>query len=170
MASTLYLNRRARSVLGMVSWLATKYNDAAMAIARYNLTPVSNMFHVYSRGVEKRTIFLGKRDYARFRRKIFEYSAQESTKLYCFCLLPNHFHLLLYCDDIGALSKVLHRLLTSHAMYFNIRHERVGHLFQGRFHVRAIDSEKYLGTAVEYIKSNAPHSKYPWLFVSKDCP
>ena len=70
-----------------------------------------------------------------------------------YCLMPNHFHLVVACD-LGDLSDAMHHLNGMYAQRFNRRHERTGHLFQGRFAVRAIDDEAYLHDVCAYVLAN----------------
>jgi putative transposase len=87
-----------------------------------------------------------------------------------FCFMPNHFHLLLEERSDGGISKYLQKLLTSHAKYYNLRHERRGHLFESNFHSRCIDTNNYLLRVSSYLHKNPKdilrwknnEDKYPW--------
>ena len=68
--------------------------------------------------------------------------------------MPNHFHLLLYQNDETAIAEFMRTLCTSYTMYFNRRNERVGHLFQGRYKARKIDSDAYNLHITRYIHLN----------------
>jgi putative transposase len=70
-----------------------------------------------------------------------------------YCLMPNHFHLVVACD-LGDLSSAMHHLNGTYAQRFNRRHERTGHLFEGRFGVRVIDDEAYLNEVCAYVLAN----------------
>jgi hypothetical protein len=95
--------------------------------------------------------------------------------------MPNHFHLLLRQDTNKSISSFMHRLTVSHAMYFNKRYDRVGHLFQGRFQVKPIIKDEYLLHLSRYIHlnplkligSNSNLEKYPWSsyaeYLDTDC-
>lgn len=141
-----------------------------MPLARYTAIANSGVYHVFGRGVEKRQIYFSHCEYERFWLRLFRYAAEEGVTIYCACLKRNHFHIMVYCDSINQLSRMLHRLLTSYAMYFNKKLDRVGHLFQSRYNSKPVETEPYFNQLVKYIKANADQPNYPWLFVSKDCP
>ena len=140
-------------------------------------------YHVYNRGVEKRSIFETPRDYQRFLdilhfylhdQKIpftdFERLTKENRAEYlktvprtfetrrvhiiCQCLMPNHFHLLLKGARYNGVSVFLSDISNSHTRYFNIKHERVGHLFQGKFKSKEISDEGSLFQVSQYIHIN----------------
>ena len=136
-------------------------------------------YHVYNRGVERRDIFLDNRDYKTFlhflklylsdpeilkglnplegstlRRKNF----YQEIDLLAYCLMPNHFHLLVKQRDEDSLSRFMKCLSTNYSMYFNKRYERVGSLFQGIFKAVLVENDDYLLHLSRYIHLN-PHCK-----------
>ena len=133
-------------------------------------------YHIYNRGTEKRTIFLKQGDYDRFvallymanqieavdlklqGRTLEEVKDQErSTPLVgitAYCLMPNHFHLLLHEIESGGISKFMQKLSTAYTMYFNKRLERSGALFQGKFKASHVQDDRYLRYLVSYIHLN----------------
>lgn len=127
-------------------------------------------FHVFCRGNEKRDIFLEAKDYQRLLRKMEEYKIIHRVSIICYCLMPNHFHLLLRQNTINPLSSFMHRLTVSYSMYFNRRYDRVGHLFQGSFKAKLITKDEYLLHLSRYIHLNPRKitgsipklENYPW--------
>lgn len=135
-----------------------------------------HFYHVYNRGVDKRCIFKDKREYDRFIRYLFEFNsllrivnfkrdvlgrasdiAKDRTCLVdiiCFCLMPNHFHLILRQILDGGITKFMHKLETGHAMYFNKKNSRTGALFEGRFKAIYIGEDEYLTHLSRYIHLN----------------
>ena len=145
-------------------------------------------YHISSRGVDRRPLFLNTDDYARFIFQLYTANfdirinnikpalAREvgqlllsggklpanflNTKhkplvyLMCFALLPNHFHLLLLQNAENGIQQLMHRLLTGYAMYFNLKTERQGALFQGRFRAIPIRDELQLDTVMCNININ----------------
>jgi len=132
-------------------------------------------YHVYNRGVEKRKIFLNQSDYQRFLDSILVFNSieplhrhfstnptaeakprrnDELVKIVAFCLMPNHFHLLLKQENNNGISKYLHKLLTGYTMYFNKRHDRTGVLFQGVFKSKLVNDDPYLLHLSRYIHLN----------------
>ncbi len=167
------------------------YNNVA-----YRTTPFINegFYHVFNRGVEKRQIFLNDRDYDRFLQTIYYYqydkpkpkfSNQKRFKLndfnknnkiveiICYCLMPNHFHLLLKQLKDGGIQEFANKISNSYTKYFNIKHGRVGHLFQGAFKATFIETDEELLHVSRYIHLNPyvadltknletfPYSSYP---------
>ena len=143
-------------------------------------------YHVFNRGVEKRPIYLDKRDYQRFIGKFSDFlklnfkkkqlqltkQTQKEVSLLCFALMPNHFHLLVKQNIDNGISKFLKETSNSYTRYFNTRHDRVGPLFQGAFKAVHISDENQLIHLSRYIHLNPLTSyviknreqliKYPW--------
>lgn len=74
--------------------------------------------------------------------------------LLAYCLMPNHYHLLLHQASENALAEFMRSLSTSYTMYFNERYERVGPLFQGRYKARIVDTDAYSLHISRYIHLN----------------
>ena len=91
-------------------------------------------YHVYNRGVERRRVFLDGRDYARFINQLRQSLAREAQiTLLAYCLMPNHFHLLLRQSNSDSMGRFMQRVSVAYTMYFNIKQNRVGPLFQGKY-------------------------------------
>ena len=158
------------------------------------------IYHIYNRGVEKRTIFLDEQDYAVFLHLLKYYlsptdqdtihplmkfqgfsvvrprplaNLEKEIDLIAYCLMPNHFHLLLKQHAVNGVTKLLIRLLTTYALYFNKRYKRVGYLFQGPYRAVLIEDDSYLLHLSRYIHLNPveltrgllvtyPYSSYPY--------
>ncbi len=135
-------------------------------------------YHVYNRGVEKRIIFQDEQDYTVFIGLIKKYLNGElpsnhnrhaftrlgdEVQVLAFCLMPNHFHLLLHQKSSDGVTKFLRRLATGYAMYFNNRYNRVGPLFQGKFKASRINADDYLHHISRYIHLNpADYKSWPY--------
>ncbi len=111
------------------------------------------LHHVISRGIARREIFLDDTDRDRFLDRLGTILLETNTRCYAWALIPNHFHLLLKTGNTP-LSTVMRRLLTSHAIQFNRRHKRWGHLFQNRYRSILCQEETYLLELVRYIHLN----------------
>ena len=118
------------------------------------LLPTPALYLVTSRGVERRRIVLDHIDRAWWRRTLYEAARRFDWILHAWILLDNHFHLVLETvqPDLSDGMQLLNGL---HAQRFNRRYDRVGHLFQGRFDSRVIDSDEYLAAACHYVYENA---------------
>ena len=125
-------------------------------------------YHLYNRGVEKRNIFLDEHDYKMFihllkyyldsklgsdpKHKIRNLSSE--IDLLAYCLMPNHFHLLVRQKSSDGITKLMRRVCTNYVMYFNNRYDRVGTLFQGKYKAALVTNEGYLLHLSRYIHLN----------------
>ncbi len=129
------------------------------------------LHHVIVRGIEKRSIFLDDQDREEFLSRLSRLLAETETECFAWALLDSHFHLLLR-PRACKLSQFMRRLLTGYAVVFNLRHGRVGHLFQNRYKSIVCDGEAYLLELVRYIHLNPLRAgivesvesleEYPW--------
>jgi putative transposase len=111
------------------------------------------LWHVTNRGVEKRQIFLDARDGRTFLRFLADAIPRFRWRLHAYVLMSNHYHLLVETVE-PTLSSGMQRLGGDYADFFNWRHERTGHLFQGRFKAHLIDTDPYLLEVARYIVLN----------------
>lgn len=116
------------------------------------------IYHVISRGNNKNEIFLDDKDYNVFLNQLWEVKKEKDFLLYCYCIMPNHFHLLLETIEIP-LSKIMQQLLTNYAVYFNSRYDKMGHVFQDRYKAKICNKEEYLFKLVQYIHLNPVKAK-----------
>jgi putative transposase len=128
----------------------------------------SNIYHVMARGNEKRPIFLNNRDREKFLSIIFKYVNEKDFSILAFCLMDNHYHLLIRVGSIG-ISIIMKLINTSYAIYFNKKYGRIGHLFHDRFRSEAINCDAHLLAAIRYIHQNPVKAGlavkpelYPW--------
>ncbi len=116
------------------------------------------IYHIIARGIERRTIFADDQDSQAFVERLETILVDTGTPIYAFCLIPNHFHLLLRRAN-QPISTVMSRLLTSYAIYFNKRHNRAGHLFQNRYKAIICQEDSYFLELVRYINLNPIRAK-----------
>ena len=131
----------------------------------------NSYYHVYNRGVEKREIFLDEQD-----RRVFlglfgryldpDHKESDSSKIdyqdfskmieiQCYCLMDNHFHLLMWVGyDPRVISDLMRSLSNSYVSYFNKKYSRVGPLFQGKFKSNMVETEEQLIHTSRYIHLN----------------
>lgn len=166
----------------------------------------NGVYHAYNRGVEKRKIFLDDQDYRVFLHLLKYYlspidaqadhpivktghlnllrprplkNLEKEVELIAYCLMPNHFHLLLKQNPIDGMTKLLRRIATTYALYFNRRYKRVGYLFQGHYKAVLIDNDPALLHISRYIHLNPqeltrsilvsyPYSSYPYFLGLKN--
>ncbi len=118
------------------------------------------VYHVTARGNEQRAIFLDDGDRIRFLRVLSESVQRFDVRLYLFCLMPNHIHLVLETPQAN-LGRFMHRLQTAYTVYFNHRHSRHGHLTQGRYRASLVEEDAYLLRLSRYVHLNPVFTK-PW--------
>jgi REP element-mobilizing transposase RayT len=138
-----------------------------------------SIFHIYNRGNNKEKIFFSEQDYRAFifrlglclgfsykdlnkhdlmsvpysRIRISEVS-RKNFKIHAFCLMPNHFHILMEQTGNIAISTLISKLCTSYAMYINKKYKRVGHLFQDKFKAVLMENNPQLIWTSAYIHMN----------------
>lgn len=116
--------------------------------------PASPYVHYYNRGVNKEIIFFTSDNYLLLIRKLTEYIKKYQIELIAFCLMPNHYHILLKHEDQNDGSKLIQRLFNSYTQAINKRYSRVGTLFQGNVKKRFIEDDDYLAETIKYIHLN----------------
>lgn len=146
-------------------------------------------YHVFNRGVAKVPIFNNVTDYKRFLKSMLYYqikgpkprlslfnpktinfnSTKKIVNIICYCLMPNHFHLLLEQAEETGITEFLSRISNSYTKYFNIKNNRQGPLFQGEFKAIHIETTEQLLHVSRYIHLNPlvdyiikSIEKYPW--------
>jgi len=137
------------------------------------------IYHIINRGVDKRKIFINDKDYLRFIHDLFEfnddnyiessfrnsfvnkkYEINQNKKrdllvyIHCFCLMPNHYHLLLSPLKNNAISKFMHKLNKGYSRYFNEKYERKGALFEGKYKKILIKKDRHFIHVPFYIHLN----------------
>jgi putative transposase len=111
-------------------------------------------YHLMDRGHNRETIFGDDADHAFFLRLVRRYQQRFGFRLYHYCLMSNHFHLLVQLSDPQHVSRLMAGLLRAYVHYFHRRYGFWGHLFQGRFKSPAIQCETYLLSCGRYIERN----------------
>ncbi|MDW7712509.1 MAG: transposase, partial [Deferrisomatales bacterium] len=129
------------------------------------------LHHVMARGIERREIFGDDRDRERFCERLGELVIAAGARLHAWCLLSNHFHLVIRSGE-RPLPWLMQRLMTGHAVRYNLRHGRSGHLFQNRYKSVVVEEEPYFLELVRYVALNpvraglvrepAELDHYPW--------
>ena len=110
------------------------------------------IYHIMIRGVNKQDIFLDNQDRKVFMKCILKSKEKFEYSIYSYVLMKNHVHLEIMDNDV--MSKIIHYIASSYAMYFNNKYNRVGHLFQDRYKSKPVENEKYLLTLMRYIHQN----------------
>jgi REP element-mobilizing transposase RayT len=111
------------------------------------------LHHIICRGIEGQRVFRDDKDRDNFLKRLGKILQDSSTPCYAWALIPSHFHLLLRTGNLPV-AKVMQRLLTGYAAYYNRRHHRHGHLFQNRYKSILCQEDAYLLELVRYIHLN----------------
>lgn len=149
------------------------------------------IYHVYNRGVEKRTVFIKEKDYFRFIHDMYEFNdvnpalnlgfhfdnygtklvksdftsfrkpRKPLVEILCFCLMPNHYHFMLRQLVDGGITEFMRKIGTGYTNYFNTKRQRVGPLFQGKFKAVHVTKEAHLTYLPHYIHLNPLDLKMP---------
>jgi putative transposase len=138
-----------------------------------------SIYHIYNRGVEKRETFLAAADYLRFVLGLYEFNSgrpalnfgyqlnRQSIEvrlqyprkdlfvdILVFCLMPNHYHLMIKQLRKGGITEFMRKLGTGYTNYFNLKYDRVGPLFQGKFKALSLEREAHFMHLPHYIHCN----------------
>ncbi|MFT5036522.1 MAG: putative transposase [Candidatus Azotimanducaceae bacterium] len=144
-----------------------------MTTRNINLIP-GEYYHVYNRGNSKQIIYKDSQDYRRFTELLYLSNSVDSIRVRdhdkidifdkevkqkhvhigAYCLIPNHFHILLTPTTEEGATKFMLKLSTAYVMYFNQRYERTGALFEGTYKSEYVDSDRYLKYLFSYIHLN----------------
>lgn len=148
-------------------------------LSMYRRTPfaVDEWYHCYSRGIEKRNTFESSADYNRFLDllylandtapvdrgslripsvELFQRSRKRNiVSIGSYCLMPNHFHILIREITDGGITAFMRKLGTGYTMYFNLKNARIGNLFVKPFRSKHIGDDRYLRHVAQYIHLNA---------------
>jgi putative transposase len=113
-----------------------------------------HFYHIYNRGVEKQNIFVCEENYLFLLHRSQKYLPQYPISLIAYCLMPNHYHMLLYAKQDGAPGHFIQHLFNSYTQAFNIQQGRSGTLFGGRVKSKLIFENDYLFQITRYIHLN----------------
>jgi len=113
----------------------------------------SGIYHIMLRGINRQDLFEDDEDRQKFIEKLVLYKEKSSYKIYAYCLMSNHVHMLLH-ETKDPLSLVIKRISSSYVYYYNKKYGRCGHLLQERFKSEAVETDSYLLTVLRYIHQN----------------
>ncbi len=113
----------------------------------------SGIYHVMLRGINKQRIFEDEEDCEKFLWVLKETKAVSEYKLFAYCLMGNHIHLLIK-EEKEPLEQIFKRIGGKFVYWYNIKYQRVGHLFQDRFKSEPVEDDSYFFTVLRYIHQN----------------
>jgi putative transposase len=123
--------------------------------------PGGFIYHVLNRANGKRRIFESDRDYLAFERVLAEVQERIPMRILAWCVMPNHWHLLLWPREDGELSNYLRLVTLTHTQRFHAHRASTGtgHLYQGRFKSFVVQNDSHFLTVARYVEANALSGK-----------
>jgi len=111
-------------------------------------------YHVLNRGNGRSEVFHKDDDYGAFLKLLAQASRRVPMRLLAYCLMPNHFHLVVWTLEDGDLSRWMQWLLTSHVRRYHRHYQSSGHVWQGRFKAFPIEEDEHLLAVMRYVERN----------------
>lgn len=111
-------------------------------------------YHIYNRGVNKRSIFRSIKDVDRFLKYLHEGATRFRINLIKHGVSSNHFHIALKQKKDRDIEKLMRSVATRYALYFNFKYDRIGRVYQGPYRARLIKDENDLSNVLEYIENH----------------
>jgi putative transposase len=124
----------------------------------------NQIYHIINRGNRREAVFHDNYDYEKFLKLIIESKEKYAIKIYAYCLMPNHFHLVIYTKYADSLSQAMHWISSSYVRYYNKRYNISGHLWQGRYKSFIVQEDSYLLVLLKYVEANPKRAR-----IVKDC-
>ena len=128
----------------------------------------TGVYHIMLRGNERKNIFSDEEDKQRMIDTLIKLHNEGGFKLYAYCIMDNHLHFAVE-EETEGIARIVKRVGTSYAYYYNFKHQRVGHVFQDRFKSEGIKDDAQLLEVIRYIHNNPVKAemvgsveKYPW--------
>jgi putative transposase len=115
-------------------------------------------YHITSRGNERKSVFKSKRDREKFLGYLESATQRYGAVIHAYCLMDNHYHLLLETPS-GNLPQIMRHINGAYTTYFNVKRDRPGHLFQGRYKAILVESDQYAKELSRYIHLNPVRAK-----------
>ena len=110
-------------------------------------------YHIMLRGINQQQIFEDEEDYQKFIEIVKAYQAISEYKVFAYCLMGNHIHLLMEFKK-EPIEQVFKRIGSKYVYWYNVKYQRKGHLFQDRFKSEPVDDDPYFLTVIRYIHQN----------------
>ena len=127
-----------------------------------------NIYHIILRGINRQQIFYDREDYQYFIKLLEKYKSECGYKLYAYCLMGNHIHILLETDGTPP-GAIFRHIGSAFVYWYNLKYDRTGHLFQDRFRSEPVNNMQYFHIVFRYILRNpvsaglsSSPEKYPY--------
>jgi len=132
----------------------------------------TGLYHIIFKGIGSQNIFEAPADYKKLREILVRVKEETEFELYAYCFMTNHVHLVIKEKEIGEISKIMTKILSHYATWFNRKYEREGALFANRYKSEPVEDERYYFSLIRYVHQNPlkagmvesirkyPHSSY----------
>jgi len=112
------------------------------------------IYHVLNRGNNRQVIFVEEKDYLHYLDILKRYKEKFQFKIFAYCLMSNHIHLLIQISQKGTISEIMKAITIAHTRYYHYKYQSSGHVWQGRFKSPLVSSDEYLLAVMRYIEQN----------------
>lgn len=112
------------------------------------------IYHILNRGNNRQAVFVEAQDYQHYLEILQHYKEKFAFKLFAYCLMTNHIHLLLQVSEKASISKIMQAITIAHTRYYHYKYQASGHIWQGRFKSPIVSDDEYLLTTMRYIEQN----------------
>ena len=112
------------------------------------------VYHVMARGNNRENILGDESNKTLFLEAVRKYQKRFEFKIYAYAIMDNHFHVIVECERKNNISRVMQPILLSYSCYYRNRNKYVGHVWQGRFKSKVIETEEYILECIDYIHQN----------------
>ena len=112
------------------------------------------LFHVMVQGINKETIFSKERERYEYIKLLRQYEKEYQLSIIAYCVMANHVHLLIDTIDVEELTRYMHKLNTTYAIYYNKNNDRVGYVYRDRYKTQIIENQRHLYNCIIYIHNN----------------
>lgn len=142
------------------------------------IAPPGLVQHIINRGNDRKTVFRKAADYLAFLRYMFEAQVEIPIRILAFCLMPNHFHIVVWPECVEVLSAFMHVLMNEHVHRYQQHYGTVGHghIWQGRFKNFPIQHDLHLLRVLRYVEANAARAnlvgraqEWSWSSLASPC-
>jgi putative transposase len=112
------------------------------------------IFHVLNRGNNRQVVFAEEQDYLHYLEILKRYKEKFNFKIFAYCLMTNHIHLLIKTSSGGTISQIMKAMTIAHTRHYHFKYNSSGHIWQGRFKSPIVSDDEYLLILMRYIEQN----------------
>lgn len=145
---------------GIKNWGKFQINKEEFAIARKARKDLNTPFlHIMVQGLNKEYIFNEENEIKKYLSLLSKNIQNLNVMIVSYCIMNNHAHILLYSEDVKEVSKLMRKVNTTYAIYYNEKHNRCGYVFRNRYKSEEIFTQSHLISCINYIHNNPVKAK-----------